>query len=242
MNYISRTLTANAIVMALAISGCSGTSAQEHQRGEKGEDSSSQYAKNETYNEVRYGARLILNYDAKTNSFQGTVENTTNETLKRVRVEVHLSNGIELGPTTPTELAPGSRMAVKLAASSRPFNKWSAHPEVGSGEPGHGEGSEGGGEHGERREGRGEHGERREGRGEHGEGGERGEGDGHEGGEGRGNGRSSPITPIGKSYQGVIDGYVIHIELSACGGSGPEPHGEGREGTGEPGGGERRTP
>ena len=95
--------------MALAISGCSGNSAQEHQRGEKGEDSSSQYAKNETYNEVRYGARLILNYDAKTNSFQGTVENTTNEPLKRVRVEVHLSNGMELGPNNADRARPQAR-------------------------------------------------------------------------------------------------------------------------------------
>ncbi|MHC4180320.1 MAG: FxLYD domain-containing protein [Planctomycetota bacterium] len=83
-------------------------------------------------------------YDAKSNSFNGTVENTTDKTLKRVRVEVHLSNGKELGPTTPADLEPGEKRGVKLTATSEDFDGWTAHPEVGSGEHGHGEGD---GEH-----------------------------------------------------------------------------------------------
>ena len=59
------------------------------------------------------------------------VENTTETTLTRVRVEVHLSNGIELGPTTPVNLAPGQISDINLPASSQPFTSWSAHPEVG---------------------------------------------------------------------------------------------------------------
>lgn len=55
-------------------------------------ESGTQYALNETYDNVRNGARLILNYDAESNSFIGTVENTTKKTLERVRVEVHLSH------------------------------------------------------------------------------------------------------------------------------------------------------
>ena len=51
---------------------------------------------NETFDIVRGGARLILSYDAASNSFKGTVENTTNNVLTRVRIEVHLSNGTEL--------------------------------------------------------------------------------------------------------------------------------------------------
>ncbi len=111
----------------------------EAKHGEKGEESGTQYALNETYNQVRNGARLILAYDAKSNSFKGTVENTTNKTLKRVRVEVHLSNGTELGPTTPGDLGPGEKRSIKLKATSRKFEKWSAHPEVGIGEHGSGE-------------------------------------------------------------------------------------------------------
>jgi hypothetical protein len=118
----------------------------EHGRGgegghdEEGEESGTELALNETYDNVRNGARLILTYDAQSNSFNGTVRNTTNETLQRVRVEVHLSNGIELGPTTPADLRPGEKRNVKLTATSKNFDGWSAHPEVGVREHGSGEG------------------------------------------------------------------------------------------------------
>ena len=68
---------------------------------------------------------------SEASGFRGTVENTTNATLSRVRVEVHRSNGIELGPTTPVDLAPGQTHDIDLPASSEPFTTWSAHPEVG---------------------------------------------------------------------------------------------------------------
>ena len=95
------------------------------------EESGTQFALDETYDKVRAGARLILQYDSTANAFVGTVENTTETTLTRVRVEVHLSNGIELGPTTPVNLAPGQIADINLPASSQPFTSWSAHPEVG---------------------------------------------------------------------------------------------------------------
>jgi len=190
MNRIHRTLAMIAVILAVVLSGCSNDKGAgekqdsdtstatrgEHDRdgaehgregeaghGEEGEESGTKLALNETYDEVRNGARLILSYDAQSNSFRGMVVNTTNETLKRVRVEVHLSNGKELGPTTPADLGPGERRAVKLEAASKDFNGWTAHPEVGIGEHGGGE-ERGEGEHGSR-EGRGEH--DREGRSEH---------------------------------------------------------------------------
>ena len=98
--------------------------------GGEGEESGQQFVKDETYDHVRNGARLILAYDAKTNAFVGTVENTTNQTLSKVRVEVHLSNGVELGPTTPTDLAPGQKIDIELSAAGQDFNTWGAHPEV----------------------------------------------------------------------------------------------------------------
>ena len=128
-------------------------------------------APNETFDAIRGGARLILNYDASSNSFRGTVENTTDGVLERVRVEVHLSNGTELGPTTPTNMAPGEVALIDLPATPESFIGWTTHAEVGSGE----EGSESGGEHqaggehgGSAGEQRGEHGSGRESGGEHG--------------------------------------------------------------------------
>ena len=96
-----------------------------------GEESATQYGLDDAYDEVRAGARLVLAYDRAANAFTGTVTNTTAGTLRRVRVEVHLSNGIELGPTAPLDLAPGESAAVRLEASDRPFAAWSAHPEAG---------------------------------------------------------------------------------------------------------------
>ena len=100
-------------------------------------------ALNETLDTVRSGGRLILRYDGPTNSFRGTVENTTNGVLTRVRIEVHLSNGVELGPTTPTDMAPGEVLAIDLPATQESFTGWTAHAEVGGGDGG----SESGGEH-----------------------------------------------------------------------------------------------
>ncbi len=99
--------------------------------GDGGEEAGTQFSLDETFDEIRAGARLVLSYDPASNAFIGNVENTTDTTLRRVRVEVHLSNGIELGPTTPADLAPGQSLDITLPATERPFTTWSAHPEVG---------------------------------------------------------------------------------------------------------------
>ena len=130
--------------------------------GGEGGDGANALEPDETYDAVHSGARLVLNYDAASNSFRGTVENTTPGALDRVRIEVHLSNGVELGPTTPTDMAPGEMMEVNLSATPASFTGWTAHVEVGGGS----EGSESGGEHGAG----GEHGEGREPDREHGAG------------------------------------------------------------------------
>ena len=168
MNQTSVILGAIIVVLiGIVIIGCSKKNTPSP--SEDGEESGVELALNDTYDRVRNGARLILTYDAHNNAFKGTVENTTNETLKQVRVEVHLSNGKELGPTTPGDLAPSEKREILLTATSTNFDGWTAHPEVGESEHGHGEeggehGKEGDSEHGHG-EGGGEHG--REGEGEH---------------------------------------------------------------------------
>ena len=126
--------------------------------GEEGGDAN-YLAPDETLEMTGNGTRLVLSYDAAGNTFTGTVENTTEGVLERVRVEVHLSNGTELGPTTPTGMAPGELIAINLPATEEPFAGWTAHAEAGGGGEGesggehreggeHGEGGESGGEHG----------------------------------------------------------------------------------------------
>ena len=160
--------------------------------------SASSLALDETFDHVRSGARLILRYDAPSNSFTGTVENTTSNVLTRVRIEIHLTNGTELGPTAPVDMAPGEVLSINLAATPEPFTGWTPHAEVGSGEGG-GEGTESGGESGS------------EGRGTEG-------GDEGPGGEGGGSGvgaeaseaaMSSPVVPLDQQWNGVLGGLAV---------------------------------
>ena len=118
----------------------------------EGGDIAQQLAPDQSYDQTRNGARLIMSYSSSQDAFYGTVENTTNQTLTRVRVEIHLTDQsgaitAELGPTTPTNLAPGKKLLIVLPAAGQTFAGWSPHVEVGSGEGGEG-GGEGGGEHG----------------------------------------------------------------------------------------------
>ena len=155
-------------------------------------------ALDEIYDATRNGARLILRYDAANNQFIGTVENTTNALLTRVRVEIHLSNGVELGPTTPTDLAAGEVLDIVLDAGVQPFDSWTPHAEVGMSE-GAG-GGEGAGEHG---------------------------GSGREGVEGSGSGEgagesgdpSSPILGLDESWDGVVNGVRTSMSYDAARGA-----------------------
>jgi hypothetical protein len=79
---------------------------------------------------TRRGARLVLTFDAATNAFKGTVENTTESAICSVRVEVHLSTGTELGPTPRTDLDAGESTEVALLTGGETFDTWTAHPEV----------------------------------------------------------------------------------------------------------------
>lgn len=154
--------------------------------GEEG--SAAMLAPDATFDATRGGARLIMGYDPASNSFTGTVANTTNNTLTRVRIEVHLDNGTELGPTTPVDLAPGEVMAVNLSSTQAPFNGWVPHAEVGSGEAG----------------------------GEHGTSGESGTEGGGEGGSEGGGGvelneaaMSSPVVPLDQAWDGTLGPLAV---------------------------------
>ena len=101
-----------------------------------GEESGILLAKSDIYDHTRAGARLILSYDADADAFVGTVENTTADMLSQTRIEVHLSSGVELGPTTPEDLPPGGISKIALSADGEEFETWNAHPEVGRDEHG----------------------------------------------------------------------------------------------------------
>ncbi|MHC4534655.1 MAG: FxLYD domain-containing protein [Planctomycetota bacterium] len=156
-----------ASILLIAPLACRNTTGDsEHEGGGEGEEPGVRIAIDETYDAVRRGVRLILNYDSTTSSFVGTVENITDKPVSAVRVEVHLSNGTELGPTERNDLSPGEKIAVKLSAGGQDFDWWKAHAESGEGGEHSGEHEgEHGGEHSGEHEGEhgGEHSGEREG-------------------------------------------------------------------------------
>ncbi len=150
-------------------------------------------APNETFDVTRSGARLIMNYDPAANAFTGTVENTTTNTLTNVRIEIHLSNGAELGPTTPVDMAPGEVININLPSTPEAFTGWTPHAEVGSGEAGEAGGEQAGGESGP---------------------------DGPEGPESgseaaREAAMSSPITPLDQTWNGTLGGLSVSARYDA---------------------------
>lgn len=122
----------------------------------KGEEDGSRLRKTEVYNVTKRGVELVLKYNKRTNAFQGYMKNITRKVIKRARVEIHLSNGIELGPTKPVNLGTNERRSLSIKASHKAFKTWNAHAEIGnsehsgSGGRGEGHGKEGRGEHGGR--------------------------------------------------------------------------------------------
>lgn len=128
--------------------------AQEHKHGE---EDGSQLSKNQTYNVLKKGVRLILKYNKHAQAFIGTIENKTPKIVRRARVEVHLSNGIELGPTNPKDLKPNQIISIKLSAKNQNFITWNTHAEVGSNEHGHSKNGEKGEHNHRKKEGKGEH-------------------------------------------------------------------------------------
>ena len=97
---------------------------------EEGE-SGTRWNRSETATETRSGVTLVLSYNATAQRFNGTVTNTTNSTVNDVRVEIHLSNGMELGPTPRTNLNAQEAKPVTLDAQGQSFDWYTVHVEFG---------------------------------------------------------------------------------------------------------------
>ena len=106
-----------------------GEHGEEGGHAEEGEESGEYVGRAESWDETRRGMRLTLAYDAERDAFVGMVENTTQATICAVRVEVHLADGPELGPTERRDLDAGQSVAVELPAEGEGFERWTAHPE-----------------------------------------------------------------------------------------------------------------
>lgn len=108
---------------------------------------------NKPLSQTKYGAKLDMAFNTKTNSFDATVKNVSSKPLDRVRVEIHYIRRFEVGPSKPGPLKPGAIRKVFMKADAKKIYSWNPHAEVNvSGEKGegHGEGGEAGHEGGRR--------------------------------------------------------------------------------------------
>jgi len=111
--------------LALAVvAACSST-----EPGEGGR----RWDKDETATVTRSGVKLVIRYHSAEEEFRGTMTNTTSSSVSDARVEIHLSNGKELGPTLRTTLAAGESKDVTLDAAGQQFSWFSVHIELGGG-------------------------------------------------------------------------------------------------------------
>ena len=95
-------------------------------------ESGTRWNMDQTATDTRRGVDLVISYDPSSRRFNGTVTNTTSATVTDVRVEIHLSNGTELGPTPRVDLAAGAKQSVTLDASGQNFDWYAVHVEIGS--------------------------------------------------------------------------------------------------------------
>ncbi len=127
------------LLVAFSAAGCSGSPTEpteahgpEGTGGESGE-SGTRYAPGDEARELRGGVELVMRFEQGGERFTGTVRNTASETVRDVRVEIHLSNGVELGPTPRVDLVAGETRPVELDARGQAFDWWTVHVELGSG-------------------------------------------------------------------------------------------------------------
>lgn len=95
-------------------------------------DESRRFTATETWDEVVDGAHWTLSYDPSKDVFVGTVENTTQDMLEAVRLEVFLSGGEKLGPSEPQDVEAGESASVSIEVVGEPFEWWAPHPRSGS--------------------------------------------------------------------------------------------------------------
>ena len=77
------------------------------------------------------GSSWLMGFEQGAERFSGTVRNMTSQTVRDARIEIHLSNGVELGPT-PVEGDAGDTLPVELDARGQTLDWSSGHVEPGS--------------------------------------------------------------------------------------------------------------
>lgn len=110
-------LTSALFLFALLISSCDKNSGLS-------ESSTQSIQLDETYDEVQNGVWLLMNYDAASDSFVGTVENTEQKAMENINLKVELSDEQMVSLGRPFDLEAGEMKAFRIPANSEVFKKW----------------------------------------------------------------------------------------------------------------------
>ena len=125
MKNVAKFLIYSCAVLITVLASCS--------PGAPAEEAGTAFSINQSCDISRNGVRLIMSYDKVSASFKGTVENISTGSISAVRVEIHLDNGVELGPTPNISLNASEKKQVTLDASGQSFTRWTPHSETGTG-------------------------------------------------------------------------------------------------------------
>ena len=68
--------------------------------------------------------RLVLQYKPAEKGFKGYMENTTNETIKKVSVVIYIEGKAQIGPLSPTDLYPNEKMELTFTYDLKEDEKW----------------------------------------------------------------------------------------------------------------------
>lgn len=86
--------------------------------------------KTDVYDDTINGVHVIFKYMGDDDKyFFGSRMNLTDETIEGFQIGVHLSNGMDLGPTPVGDLLPGQEGSMMIDAEVAEWEKWAANVE-----------------------------------------------------------------------------------------------------------------
>ncbi len=93
-------------------------------------DVEAQLLPTDVYDDTISGVHVMVKYMLDDKYFYGSLENVGDELVKGIKVGMHLSNGMDLGPTHGLDLVPGKAGSVVIDADIKEWEKWAVYVEL----------------------------------------------------------------------------------------------------------------
>lgn len=99
-------------------------------------DLEAQLLKTDVYDDTISGVHVMVKYMLDDKYFYGSLENVGDEHVVGLKLGMHLSNGMDLGPSHGADLEPGKAGSVVIDADIKEWEKWAVYVEIGDAEGG----------------------------------------------------------------------------------------------------------